>query len=565
MPTFQNHEKLGVVRALLNDNGMPKNEFRAAREPTPNDDLGQGWEIGSRWIFGSREWVCKSAAYGFAVWDLATGDAVVQAQLPPYTPFRSVAEIGVTSVPADLPQITAVINGLAIAWGRDPSGTLMSADGATWSPLGDIYPEHFGAVGDGSTDDTAAINAALAYIRANGNLPISQRPVTLRGGNKTYLCRGSLNATNIANAKGWRITDLFIKSEAYNVPVIDMSGSRWWYLDNLQIWGGNQINAALRPWSGILLARTTEFPNSHGTMVNVNVDGFFLGSALHHYAAEEVCAVQSTFWNRAVASGSATPTDPDYAPAYATIFDGRGRLPCKSQFATLVTGRQSNTVNNWISCAFQKPYGTHGPTVYVSDIASWNFDKAYMTNGLGGVFDWFLFDDFTCYSVHINGLQVETEGNQRIFNFTPGVAGSLTSIRDLRFSMGNIFSSDEVMRFWGATGLVTLQNAHIDLPRWNAAPPTNGLAFPKARFGFSGGNIAIQESASFSPVSDFAVFTPQAYTYESGTTTNFNKISAVNGIFSVLPTYASNAAAISGGLAVNDFYRTTAGEVRVVV
>lgn len=168
MPTFQNHEKLGVVRALLNGNGMPKNEFRGAREPTPSDDLGQGWEIGSRWFFGNREWVCKSAAYGFAVWDLATGDAGVQAQLPPYTPFSSVSEIGVTSVPADLPQISAVINGLAIAWGRDPSGTLMSADGATWSPLGDVYPEHFGAVGDGSTDDTAACQAWADSLRKNG-------------------------------------------------------------------------------------------------------------------------------------------------------------------------------------------------------------------------------------------------------------------------------------------------------------------------------------------------------------------------------------------------------------
>ena len=33
----------------------------------------------------------------------------------------------------------------------------------------------------------------------------------------------------------------------------------------------------------------------------------------------------------------------------------------------------------------------------------------------------------------------------------------------------------------------------------------------------------------------------------------------------ILPTYANNAAAISGGLAVNSIYKTSTGEVRIVV
>jgi len=35
--------------------------------------------------------------------------------------------------------------------------------------------------------------------------------------------------------------------------------------------------------------------------------------------------------------------------------------------------------------------------------------------------------------------------------------------------------------------------------------------------------------------------------------------------FTSLPVYADNAAAVSGGLAVNDIYRTAAGAVRIVV
>lgn len=39
----------------------------------------------------------------------------------------------------------------------------------------------------------------------------------------------------------------------------------------------------------------------------------------------------------------------------------------------------------------------------------------------------------------------------------------------------------------------------------------------------------------------------------------------VTTVGSTLPTYANNAAAISGGLAVNSIYKTSTGEVRIVV
>lgn len=43
----------------------------------------------------------------------------------------------------------------------------------------------------------------------------------------------------------------------------------------------------------------------------------------------------------------------------------------------------------------------------------------------------------------------------------------------------------------------------------------------------------------------------------------FAKISALSAAFSSLPVYADNASAVSGGLAVGDVYRTSAGEVRI--
>ena len=39
----------------------------------------------------------------------------------------------------------------------------------------------------------------------------------------------------------------------------------------------------------------------------------------------------------------------------------------------------------------------------------------------------------------------------------------------------------------------------------------------------------------------------------------------VTTVGTIVPTYANNAAAVSGGLAVNSIYKTSTGEVRIVV
>lgn len=81
---------------------------------------------------------------------------------------RAAAE---ASVPVSLAQkITIFQDGTLLSFVRgvtdDPA--LTTADGAKWVPdLSQITPMHWGAVGDGSTDDTVAINAMLDWVGAN--------------------------------------------------------------------------------------------------------------------------------------------------------------------------------------------------------------------------------------------------------------------------------------------------------------------------------------------------------------------------------------------------------------
>ena len=73
--------------------------------------------------------------------------------------FANRAAALAATIPEEVSQIT--VRGLGYV--RDAAGTaLTTADGKKWSPVGVIYPEHFGAVGDGVADDTSALAAAFA-------------------------------------------------------------------------------------------------------------------------------------------------------------------------------------------------------------------------------------------------------------------------------------------------------------------------------------------------------------------------------------------------------------------
>ena len=98
--------------------------------------------------------------------------------------------------------------GTKCVYKRDATGTaLPMADGSKWSPLqaDETRPEHFGAVGDGSSDDTAEIQAAIDYLesqaggvlhctnsnyRVTGTITIASDNIEIRG-----IGKGSLDAT----------------------------------------------------------------------------------------------------------------------------------------------------------------------------------------------------------------------------------------------------------------------------------------------------------------------------------------------------------------------------------
>jgi hypothetical protein len=93
-------------------------------------------------------------------------------------PYASRTAFIAATVPDDADRIAFFVSGNTYAVVRDLAGPIVQANGQRWAPDGDVTPQHFGAVGDGVTDDTAAVIAASAYSKVV-RLPDDEYKTTL--------------------------------------------------------------------------------------------------------------------------------------------------------------------------------------------------------------------------------------------------------------------------------------------------------------------------------------------------------------------------------------------------
>lgn len=69
---------LVAARAVLESiesGGAAKHNYSASRAPLPTDDITQGYTLGSRWLWGTQEWIATSTPAGAAAW-IATGTTI---------------------------------------------------------------------------------------------------------------------------------------------------------------------------------------------------------------------------------------------------------------------------------------------------------------------------------------------------------------------------------------------------------------------------------------------------------------------------------------------------------
>lgn len=118
-----------------------------------------------------------------AMTPLSTSQAIAASPFIGSTaPFATRAAFIAANIPSPATRAEFFVNGNTYAVVRDASGPIVQTNGQTWRPDGDVTPQHFGAVGDGVADDTAAIQAAMHAAVAFGSVVDFGPSVYLSGG-----------------------------------------------------------------------------------------------------------------------------------------------------------------------------------------------------------------------------------------------------------------------------------------------------------------------------------------------------------------------------------------------
>lgn len=198
-----------------------------------------------------------------------------------------------------------------------------------------IRPSQFGAIGNGTADDGAALNLALDHLRTLiTGTPNLGKVVRLDLSGKTYVTTLSLNATGLL--EGWEIVNGTIIGKCTGKAVLDMIGSRFGTVRNVTILG-DKTN---RPSVGLQAARSSFQPGTYGfcdgmLFDKVHTTGYFSVAAAHFYGQEGTTYSRCTFWN----------SDKD---AYVAIHTGYNSVTMSSDYLAPVTGSQSYINNKYI-------------------------------------------------------------------------------------------------------------------------------------------------------------------------------------------------------------------------
>lgn len=183
----------------------------------------------------------------------------------------------------------------------------------------------FGAIGDGSNDDTSAINAAITYARTSTNN--DTRKIIFPMGN--YKITGPINLTGFSADSNFFGSTLII--EAWGATLncafnggcaVDMMGSRWIVILGLNIYANT---GGFIPDIGLQMGRTTgaAFEPDKIYFDRLRIVGRYNKACLYSFSTEDVCFNSVLFQNQLTTGG------------YALIMDACNHWSVTSTFVTI--------------------------------------------------------------------------------------------------------------------------------------------------------------------------------------------------------------------------------------
>ncbi|TDH35732.1 hypothetical protein E2A64_10370 [Pseudohoeflea suaedae] len=187
----------------------------------------------------------------------------------------------------------------------DPiGGVYVSPDvdgaGGAWVRRGseEINVKYFGATGDGTTDDSAAINAAAAYLKSQiSALTTEQWAPVIRFPPAIYRIENTVDLTGIkANSWGIRGAGATIRVAVNGGPGLDFYGSRYYNIEGIEI-DGDDIDV---PTYGIQAGSVVAAGDNVGEFLfsNVLFNGQFSRAGYYAFGPEVCTYLHCRFYNR---------------------------------------------------------------------------------------------------------------------------------------------------------------------------------------------------------------------------------------------------------------------------
>lgn len=225
----------------------------------------------------------------------------------------------------------------------------------------------FGAKGDGVTDDTNAINAAIEELRHRREkglrFPMIPRLVFSPG---VYRLEGTVNLTMLRDFN--TIIDgggAVLLGCCAGKPVIDALGARWLTIRDLVVFGDPDA----MPSVGLQIGRVARENADDHLFENVKIFGSFSLACLYNHAAETSCFLHLILSNA-------------HEQAYCLIQDGVDHFGVSSQFVGDIVSPNhdiSFNENLFLNCDFR--CSSDGIPVWLGDTSRHSFIRCYAATG----------------------------------------------------------------------------------------------------------------------------------------------------------------------------------------
>ena len=219
-----------------------------------------------------------------------------------------------------------------------------------------ITPQQYGAVGDGVTDDTVAIQTAITFVHSNGG-----GVVYCKAGSYKYTTALDMTEfTYPVMVQGAGKATLFKPNLA--TVGIDCTGSSDLRFQDFQL-----VPVTTEPVAGFLFAPTAGAECLRNKLINITTEGGFTKAAVYNYRSEEFTMLDCYIRNQTNGACAYWDTSDN---------DGVGE-DITSPHATIANGTGSNTTKRFYGTTFHVDGTGNTDCVRMRGMVDWSMDGTF--------------------------------------------------------------------------------------------------------------------------------------------------------------------------------------------